>query len=138
MKNYNVANADEIVEEISKRLPHINKMKIKLVYHLLQREIRIALVSGKKISIPNFLTFYIRTGFVKDFWCVFHKEIRKTIINSSIISMNHINSSEIKNYLSKGKIIENVETRGLRVNQKYAYRTAQRADAKTKQGQKLR
>lgn len=138
MKNYNVANGDEIIGEISKRLPHISKFKIKLVYHLLQREIKISLSEGKKINIINFLTFYIRTGYVKDFWCVFHKKIRKTIINSSIMTVNHIKTSKIKNYLSKGKIIENVETRGLRLNQKYAYRTAQRADAKTKQGQKLR
>lgn len=136
-KNYNIVNSQEIIEALSKRLPHIQKNKIKLVFHLLQREIKIALVEGKEIKIGKFLSFNIKQGFVKKFWCVFNKKIRNTIINTKIHSHSHTPNSSIKIYLSKGKVIENAETRGLRVNQKYAYRTAQRANAKTEEGQKL-
>ena len=82
MKNYNYVKDSEIIDELAKRLPHINKSKIRLVFHLLQREIKISLVQGKEIKIPGFFNFRIITGYVKKFWCVFHKQIRKTIINS--------------------------------------------------------
>lgn len=137
-KNFNIINNDEIIEKLSAKLPHIQKNKIKLVYHLLQREMKISLVEGKTISIGNFFSFRIALGRVKKFWCVFKKKISNTIINSKIETTSGMKrTAEIKKFISKGKVIEHVETRGLRVNQKYAYKTAQRADAKAKEGQKL-
>lgn len=137
-KNYNIVNSREIINTLSDRLPHIQKYKIKLVYHLLQREIKITLAEGKTIKIGNFLSFKINQGYVKNFWCVFNKKIRNTIINTKIQCRSDTPNSSIKIYLSKGKVIENAETRGLRINQKYSYRTTQRALAKAKEGQKLR
>ena len=139
MKNFNIISADKIIDEIHERLPHISRSKIKTVYHLLQREIKIGLVSGKRIKVGNFIDAYVKRGVVKKFWCVFHKEIRKTFFRTMIECKQLMNVplKNIKKHLTKGRIIENVETRGNRNDQKYAYRTAQRANAKTKQGQKL-
>ena len=130
----NEVSSNQIVEILAKRLPHISKTKIKVVYHLLQREIKIALLQDKSIDVIGFAKWKVVQGRVKDFFNIFHKEIRKTILPTKIGTKNNL-KLKVRNLYKKGEVIENVEYRSLRRNQAYAYRTAQRSAFKAKQNQ---